>query len=613
MNNPTSAFRAVIEAAGLRPGESVLADGQLHRCPVDGKPNARDGAYVLHLDAPAASGWWQNWRTGEDGKWTAKEASNLSPAERQALQARIEADRRARQEEKAKRHAEAAGKAVAVLDKAILCRTHPYLARKGVKPCPGLKVDKDGRLLVPVLAPEDGKPMSLQTIAEDGGKLFLSGGRMRGGFFPVKGQEGRLYVCEGLATGLSIHEATGQTVLCAFNAGNLEAVAAHARQKYPDRELVLCADNDHATDGNPGLSKATAAALAVGASLAVPSFKEPAGRTDFNDLHQAEGLDVVRAQLAGAAKLKAESESVTTPTLKRALRVVNMADLLTMDLPERGHILYPVIPEQGLVMLYAPRGLGKTWAALSIAYAVASGQSVFGGWKATEPRRVLYLDGEMPARTMKERLASIAAGCDGEPPDADYLRILTPDLQPDYMPNIATPEGQAELAPFLDGVDLVVVDNIATLGRHGRENESESWTPVQEWLLRLRRMGKAVLLIHHAGKGGNQRGTSAREDILDTVIAMRRPEDYQTEQGARFEVHLEKARGVCGPEARSFEAALRMDNGVAAWTTRQIEDVELERVAALKSEGMTVRDIADETGLSKSKVQRLIKRLGVAA
>ncbi|MDO9083680.1 MAG: DUF927 domain-containing protein, partial [Humidesulfovibrio sp.] len=144
-------------------------------------------------------------------------------------------------------------------------------------------------------------------IAEDGGKLFLAGGRTKGGYFAIKGAAGPLYIAEGLATGLSIREATGQTVLCAFNAGNLEHVAAHARQKYPERELVLCADDDHATDGNPGLSKATAAALAVGATLAVPSFREPLdaqgkARTDFNDLHQAEGLDVVRAQLAGASK-----------------------------------------------------------------------------------------------------------------------------------------------------------------------------------------------------------------------------------------------------------------------------------------------------------------------
>lgn len=293
-----NSFRAIIEAAGLRPGE-MIADGQLHRCPVDGKPSAKDGAYILHLDSPA-SGWWQNWRTGEADTWTAKEERSLSPAEHQALQARIEVDRRARQEEEAKRHAKAADKARRILADAPDCITHPYLERKGVKPCPGLKIGADGRLVVPVQG-EDGKPLSLQFIAEDGGKLFLSSGRTRGGYFAIKGRTGRLYICEGLATGLSIREATGQAVLCAFNAGNLEAVAAHAHQKYPDRELVLCADNDHATDGNPGLSKATAAALAVGAFLAVPSFKEPEGKSDFNDLHVAEGLEAVRGYLLGVS------------------------------------------------------------------------------------------------------------------------------------------------------------------------------------------------------------------------------------------------------------------------------------------------------------------------
>lgn len=318
MSAALDSFRQVVETAGLRP-DNIQADGALHRCGTDGKPQGRDGAYLLHLDEPA-SGWWQNFRTGEADTWTAKEERTLSPAERQALQARIEVDRRVRQEEEAKRHAEAADKARRILTDARECTAHPYLESKGVKPCPGLKIGTDGRLVVPVLG-EDGKSVSLQFIAEDGGKLFLAGGRTRGGYFAIKGAAGPLYIAEGLATGLSIHEATGQTVLCAFNAGNLEHVAAHARKTYPERELMLCADDDHATDGNPGLSKATAAALAVGASLAVPSFNESTGRTDFNDLHQAEGLDAVRAQLAGASKPVAVAEAPIEPVSFEALNV----------------------------------------------------------------------------------------------------------------------------------------------------------------------------------------------------------------------------------------------------------------------------------------------------
>jgi len=298
-----SSFRATVEAAGLRPGE-IIADGERHRCPVDGKPNAEDGAYRLHLDPPV-SGWWQNWRTGEAANWSATEERSLSPSERKTLQTRIETDRRAREAETIKRHAEAADKARRILAEATKCTAHPYLERKGVKPCPGLKVSRES-LVVPVLD-SNGNAMSVQFIPPDGkDKRFLTGGRIRSGYFAIEGNPGRLYICEGLATGLSIHEATGQTVLCAFTCGNLEAVAVQARQTYPDQELVLCADDDDATKGNPGVSKATAAALAVGAFLAVPSFKEPLDaqgkpRTDFNDLHQAEGLDVARKQLAGAA------------------------------------------------------------------------------------------------------------------------------------------------------------------------------------------------------------------------------------------------------------------------------------------------------------------------
>ena len=102
------------------------------------------------------------------------------------------------------------------------------------------------------------------------------------------------------------------------------------------------------------------------------------------------------------------------------------------------------------------------------------------------------------------------------------------------------------IEPFLKDVDMVVLDNIATLCRTGKENESQSWQTMQAWLLELRRRGMTVLLIHHAGKSGDQRGTSAREDIMDTVISLRRPREYSMAEGARFEVHLTKARGISG-------------------------------------------------------------------
>ena len=111
-------------------------------------------------------------------------------------------------------------------------------------------------------------------------------------------------------------------------------------------------------------------------------------------------------------------------------------------------------------------------------------------------------------------------------------------------------------------------------------------------------------MIHHAGKGGQQRGTSKREDVLDTVVNLKRPSDYEASEGARFEVHFEKARGFTGDDAEAFEAAL-VDG---AWTVKSLSDEKAAQVLSLKSEGMTQRDIAKETGLSLSKVNRVIKR-----
>ena len=230
---------------------------------------------------------------------------------------------------------------------------------------------------------------------------------------------------------------------------------------------------------------------------------------------------------AGLAKF---DPSVLAKEGHARLRAVDIGEFLAMDIPPREMMLAPILPTQGLVLLYSKRGVGKTHVALGMAYAVATGGR-FLRWQADKPRRVLLLDGEMPAATMQERLASIVAGSEIEPPSPDYLKIITPDLQEEGFPDVAGDEGRAAVEAHLDGVDLVIVDNLSTLCRVTRENEGDSWVPVQEWILDLRRRGMSALLVHHAGKGGSQRGTSRREDVLDTVINLKRPEDYTPEEG----------------------------------------------------------------------------------
>jgi uncharacterized protein YerC len=309
-------------------------------------------------------------------------------------------------------------------------------------------------------------------------------------------------------------------------------------------------------------------------------------------------------------------EIVTARTethLSDRLRPLDLKQFLQLSVKSREMILGPILPEKGLAMLYAGRGTGKTLVALGIAFAVASGTK-FLKWTAPKARRVLLIDGEMPAANLQDRLENIVAGAPDVNLDPDNLKILAADLiETGGIGNLASREVQSELDQWLDGVDLLILDNLSCLTAVVRDNDAESWGPIQEWLLKLRRGGISVLIVHHAGKGGQQRGTSRRADVLDTVISLRRPVDYTAAEGARFEVHLEKARGVYGDAAKPFEAKLECHDGSSMWTVRELEDADRQRVHALLGDGLSVRDIADETGIPKSTVHRIKKAIEAEA
>ena len=310
-------------------------------------------------------------------------------------------------------------------------------------------------------------------------------------------------------------------------------------------------------------------------------------------------------QAAGVGCAPAENEQATPPTASylSPLRPLNLDEFLNLKLPPRRLILPPWLSEKGIAMIYSLRGVGKTLLDLSVGYAVASGDSLLG-WSAPAPRKVLYVDGEMIAVEMQHRVGAIVAGF-ARKAAPEYFRMLSADVSERGLSDLATPEGQREFDDVIGDAETVFLDNISTLCRSGKENEAEGWQSVQDWALAHRRAGRSLVFVHHAGKGGNQRGTSKREDVLDTVIALRRPIDYRPDQGARFEVHFEKHRGFHGVEAEPFEARYEERDGAAVWTRATIADVELKRVASVLRDGMSIRDAAEELGLSKSKVERL--------
>ena len=145
-----------------------------------------------------------------------------------------------------------------------------------------------------------------------------------------------------------------------------------------------------------------------------------------------------------------------TPQSSPFAKGLSARELLAADLPKPEMILDPIITQHGLTMLYGPRGLGKTFVALGLAWAAASGER-FLKWHAARPRRVLYIDGEMAAAEIKERLRRLG-------PAPDNLHFVIGDLNRDGLPDLADYDAQIALVRGWDPVpELLVLDNLSSL------------------------------------------------------------------------------------------------------------------------------------------------------
>ena len=296
---------------------------------------------------------------------------------------------------------------------------------------------------------------------------------------------------------------------------------------------------------------------------------------------------------------KASARPITALTLSAFARVSFAA---------REQLLGALLHSQDLMMLFAARGVGKTHAALALAFAVATG-GIFLKWKAARPRPVLYLDGELPGQVLRERIAMHCPDVDASL--AENFRVFTPDLLPDFepLPDLASLEGQAQIeAAITPDTALVILDNLSAWARSGKENEAESWTCISDWLLTLRRRGIAVLMVHHAGKNGEQRGTSKREDLLDTSIRLHRATDYDPTQGAQFTWSFSKARHMYGDDAAALDMTMTLVDGRASWAWQSADVTQNDKIILLSQEGLSKNEIADELGVNRSTVWRNLKK-----
>jgi len=280
-----------------------------------------------------------------------------------------------------------------------------------------------------------------------------------------------------------------------------------------------------------------------------------------------------------------------------ALVYQSFADFTTADHEPKEFVLEPWLPKRGIGMVYGWRGVGKTFLVQWIAYAIATGASVLD-WEVSKPRRVLHVDAEMDPIDLVDRYKAIQATAmregNGNPElAAENLMVLTDAQQEDGIPNLALPEARREIQKVLreTGAEVLILDNLSTLCQDGSENSDESWSGMQAWLRELRRENITVLLVHHSGKGGAQRGTSKHEDIMNTVIALR-------EHKANVELCFEKHRGFAAPD--KFDWQLDYDEREVC-TIRRVVD-QTATILALVAAGVPYRSIKAQLGVSTGTI-----------
>jgi len=508
---------------------------------------------------------------------------------------------------------------------------HRYLRDKAIKPH---GVRTNGHQLIIPIRDAIGRLQSLQKVAPDGRKRFLAGGSISGHYFAIGVPGDVLCIAEGFATGASIHEATGHPVAVAFNCGNLEPVARALRQKYPIARLIVCGDDDSATQGNPGRSAAIGAANAVGGLVAFPHFGPDRldGWTDFNDLMRFLGVDAVRSCVDAASHPPKQAIGV----LLRSAKDIK---------PEPIRWLWPGYLATGkLHVLAGAPGTGKTNIGLALAACISAGRALPDGTTAPIGNVVIWSGEDDAASTIVPRLIAMGADLDRIHivegfTDAQGMRAFDPAND---MASLAEQVGQ------IGNVRLLLVDPIVSAVPGDSHKNAEVRRGLQPLVDFGHTHGAAVLGISHFTKGTSGRdplervtGSMAFGAVARVVFGAARISSG--ESGADEGRMFVRVKSNIGPDGGGFKYDLQiasMGDGIeasrVAWgealegdaksllsTAEATEEDDIEgRDAAswlrelLANGSMRAPDIkrlGDEAGFPWRTVQRARCRIGAQA
>jgi putative DNA primase/helicase len=322
--------------------------------------------------------------------------------------------------------------------------------------------------------------------------------------------------------------------------------------------------------------------------------------------HRKDG-DPSKIQRDAEAIIEAINSSTNVDSRSKiAPGILDLKNFTSMKLSEKRTFLDPWITEQSITLISGWRGVGKSWLALGAVDAISKGEK-FGPWTVENSIASLYLDGEMAAQDLQFRALELNMGVDTKSPIYIYSGAYSSQLG---LPraNLLDSKWQKAMMQYLldNNIKLWVADNIGSLAPGINENVKEDYDPINQWLLDLRFSGISTILLHHTGKEGDQRGTSAREDNIDTSIILKQPGDYTAEDGCRFIMKFKKNRVVSGDQFLLADLEFTYERG--KWSFDNVKNKARDEILKLLDEGYKQKDIAQELNIDPGYVSRIRKK-----
>ncbi|WP_169334354.1 AAA family ATPase [Rubritalea marina] len=302
------------------------------------------------------------------------------------------------------------------------------------------------------------------------------------------------------------------------------------------------------------------------------------------------------------------SDEVTQIRMTRAFKTATITakDFIQRDIPKREVLLSPFLLKGDYGIIFAPRGVGKSWLALMMCKAISDGEKVGNHWSAPTPQRTLYVDAEMNLPDLQGRCKQLNIESDS------FLMLsheqLFTESNDSCSMNFADKRQQEVIMNqcIESDVSLLVIDNLSTAFHGLEENKADSWEEVSPWLLELRRRGVSVVLVCHAGRNGNIRGTSKREDMAHWILSVEECDD-KGECSHAFKTKFTKCRNVTALETPSLEWSMIYTDEETVVATKEI-DLRAQMVEMIVGGITSNKELCDALGKGKGTITKWAKK-----